>query len=271
MNKNTWIVWALFLLLPGAVGLSIHFALKDSLESRIAQAAEQSTRNPAADEYLQMYEQWSNLPADQKADNPWGHGAYGGLEIQSRMEEGQTDRLIADLPTLEKGVTHYPDQLADVVYGLGWQQVVDDYRQERAAAEIVLIASTFLLASGGLIVAGGLVKLLVWRVFKKRPAQDGDDDADRIEETLQDASKTKPSPPPLLRSVSEPQASAETPAVSPDEEPQEIAKKGYFGSTHPGHGRWPRRVRSRRGPPNRRRTPISAGRLTKRIRRILKP
>ena len=168
MTKKTWIVWAVFLLLPGLVGLSIQHAQKSAMQNRIALATQQVADNPAAQEYLKMYEQWSGLPADEKADNPWGYGLYGGGDIQERLGEGQSDRLWADLLTLEKGLAHYPDELADVMYGPRWQQEIDNYRNERTTAETVLIGSIFLLAGGGLILTGGLAKWLALYIIKKR-------------------------------------------------------------------------------------------------------
>jgi len=245
MSKNTWIVWALFLLLPGAVGLSIHFALNDSLDSRITQAAERSTQNTAAEEYLQMYENWSNLPGDEKANNPWGHGEYGGSEIQERLQNGQVDRLLADLPVLEKGLTHYPDQLADVIYGLGWEQAIEEYKQERAAAEIVLIASTFLLAGGGLFLVGGFIKLLVLRVIKKRSEDDEEGEQECEDSAFEDSnqeSQTKTSlggSSPLYDSSKNSESSVEAGDLNEDSpentetEPvtavsEESGNKGYF-------------------------------------------
>jgi hypothetical protein len=168
MTKKTWIVWALFLILPGVVGLSIQHAQKSVMENRIALATQQVADNPAAQEYLQMYEQWSDLPADQKANNPWGYGSYGGADIQKRLEEGQSDRLMTDILTLEKGVVHYPNELADVMYGSGWEQKVHQFKNDRAIIEVVLIGSIFLIAGGGLILAGGLGKLLTVHIIKKR-------------------------------------------------------------------------------------------------------
>ena len=77
MTKKTWIVWALFMLLPGFVGLSIHHAQKSSIQNRIDLAAQHVAESPVTQEYLDMYEQWSDLPADQKANDPWGYASYG--------------------------------------------------------------------------------------------------------------------------------------------------------------------------------------------------
>ncbi|MHC5180007.1 MAG: hypothetical protein ACYSOS_05725 [Planctomycetota bacterium] len=93
MAKKTWIAWALFLLLPGLLGLSIQQAQKNAMLRRMDAAARQVADSPAEQEYLQMYEQWSDLPADQKADNPWGYGSYGGTAIRERLEQEQSDRF----------------------------------------------------------------------------------------------------------------------------------------------------------------------------------
>jgi molecular chaperone GrpE (heat shock protein) len=184
MTRKTWIVWALFLLLPGFVGLSIHHAQKSSMVNRIDLAAQNVAESPVTQKYLQMYEQWSDLPADQKADNPWGYGSYGGVDIQERLGEGQSERLTADLPILEKGFVHYPDELAEVLYGSGWQQEVNRYKKERALTEMVLIGSIFLLAGGGLILTGGLTKLLTVYIIKKRSesAEESDPQPEDVED-----------------------------------------------------------------------------------------
>lgn len=161
MTKKTWIVCALFLLVPGIVGLCIQFAQKTAVHNRIEQASQRADNNSAVEEYLQMYEQWTGLPADQKANNPWGHGSYGGIEIRNRLQDGQDDRLAADLPALERNMSHYPEELADVIYGSDWQQKVADYKKERAVIDAVLIGSIFFLAGGTLVLAGGLGRVLI--------------------------------------------------------------------------------------------------------------
>lgn len=195
MAKKTWIVWALFLLLPGGVGLCVHFVLKDSLAKKIAESTHQSAQNTAAQEYLQMYEEWSHLSAEDKADNPWGFGDYGGAEIQKRLQEGQYNRLVADLPKLDKGLVHYPDKLADVMYGSGWQQEVENYRAERTVPEIILIGSIFILAGGGLILTGGIVKLLVMFVIQKRREGEDENDEDEATEVNSETPLTTEEPP----------------------------------------------------------------------------
>ncbi len=219
MTKKTWIVWALFLLLPGIVGLSIQHAQKKAMQNRIALATQQIADSPAVQEYLHTYEQWTDLPADEKADNPWGYGSYGGSDVQKQLSEGRPDRLWADIPTLEQGIMHYPDELADVLYGSGWQQEVNHYKAECTTIETVLIGSIFLLAGGGLILSGGLAKLLAVHILKKR--SENAEASNSQDEDIEDV----PGP-------SEPQEeslSTETPSLADDDSLQEDA--GYFRSS----------------------------------------
>ena len=62
----------------------------------------------------------------------------------------------------------YPEEIADVMYGFGWQRTVDEYKKQIAVSEMLLIGSTFLLAVGGLILCGGVVKTVVSLLMKRR-------------------------------------------------------------------------------------------------------
>lgn len=174
MNKNSWILWAVMLMIPGAIGLGYHFAQRSALQDKIQAASEAASRNAAASEYLDMYRQWVGLSAQEKADNPWGKDPYGGPEVQKNLLEGQADRLLADLPELDKGIRHYPEELAEAMYGSGWHQAVEAYRTQRSKADLMLIGTVFLLAGGGLILIGGLGKIVLMCGLSclKRPKED---------------------------------------------------------------------------------------------------
>ncbi|MHC4468349.1 MAG: hypothetical protein ACYSUZ_03090 [Planctomycetota bacterium] len=133
------------------------------------------------------------MPAAQKANDPWGYASYGGIDIQKRLVEGQPDRLTADLPILEKGFTHYPSELADLLYGSGWQQEVTRHKKESALAEMVLVASALLLAGGGLILAGGLAKLLTGYLKRSKASEEPDSQPEEIDDApVLDESQEEP-------------------------------------------------------------------------------
>jgi molecular chaperone GrpE (heat shock protein) len=169
MSKHKWIIGALLLLLPGLVGLILYGAQKRSWEETFRLASEASAQNQVSKEYLQMYEQWSNLSAEEKSENPWGQGQYGGPEIQKKLREGQSDRFWADLPDLEKNISHFPQELAEVMYGPDWHQKLSDYQNSRSLNELILIGSTFLLACGSIVSAGLIVRGLLSMWLRKSP------------------------------------------------------------------------------------------------------
>lgn len=224
MTKKTWIVWTLFFVLPGIVGLCIHFVLNQSIDDRIAESAEKNHQDTAVTEYLQSYERWSDLSPDDKADNPWGFGEYGGSDIQKQLVRGQYDRLISDLPDLDKGVTHYPDSLADVVYGLDWHREVENYRQERLTAEVILIGAIFLLAVGVLILIAGVVKTLFIILFRKH-----EDDVVEEESSQEQEMETVSNANTMVHSSSENEQSPDSPTHD-ESEPEDTNQvdEGYF-------------------------------------------
>ncbi|MHC4551160.1 MAG: hypothetical protein ACYSUT_00115 [Planctomycetota bacterium] len=203
MSKNAWIIWALILTAPGAVGLGYHFAQQNALDDRIAAAAQRVDENPAADEYVEMYHKWFALEPEAKAENPWGQDPYGGPDIQQRLKDGQADCLTADLADLDKGLKHYPDELADTLYGLGWRRDVEQYRSECEKAEMILIGSIFLIAGGGVILAGGLGKILFSLCFGKGKTKEQDESTETISEQPSPEIKEKP---PLTAIRSQPQS-----------------------------------------------------------------
>jgi molecular chaperone GrpE (heat shock protein) len=156
-----WIILALLLILPGVGGLGWGYLHTRSAAGQHALAVQSVSTIPSSDEYLEMYEQWSQLTAAQKAENPWGQGRYGGPDIQKRLRQDQSLRLEADLPDLDAGLKSYPPQLADVLYGSGWAQRLSDYQQQRERHTVIQIVSAILCFSGGLLLCGGLIYVLL--------------------------------------------------------------------------------------------------------------
>ncbi|NLW84331.1 MAG: nucleotide exchange factor GrpE [Phycisphaerae bacterium] len=177
MSRTNWIILALALMVPGTIGLGWGHLQKRASERRIAEARRAVADAPSADEYLQMYHEWSQLPAAEKAENQWGYGKYGGPDIQKRLRQDQGLRLEADLPDLDAGVRSYPPQLAEVLYGIGWPDRVADYQRQRETRGLVITASVILLFAGGLWLLGGGVKHYLSRYFS--------DEGDEVEQESQ--------------------------------------------------------------------------------------
>ena len=234
MSKNAWIIWALILMTPGVAGLGYHYAQRSQYATRVAEAAKVVDENRAADEYLDMYDRWYALTPEDKAENPWGQDPYGGPAIRRQLKDNQDDRLTADLADLDKGLKHYPEELAETLYGSRWPQVLAEYRKAQEKAEMLVIGSIFLLAGGTVILTGGLGKLLFSLCFTKKAAEEIDEAETAAPEETAAKSKEKP---PLTIGRNLPQSDVDkiiatkSDSDNPDEktaEPIEPARPGYF-------------------------------------------
>jgi len=167
MSRKNWIMLALLLMIPGAAGLGWGVQSQRAEQTQTAAAAKAISDAPSADEYLGMYEQWSQLTAAQKGENPWGQGQYGGPEIQKRLREDQALRLEADLLDLDAGLKSYPQQLAEALYGSYWAQSLAAFQRQRERRDLVMTGSAITLCAGGLLFLGGLIYTLITLAFKK--------------------------------------------------------------------------------------------------------
>lgn len=160
-SARHWLTWALLALLPGLTGWCIVLTQRQIQQNRTDSYREISRQEK--EEFLRMYEEWNRLSAQEKADNPWGSGPYGGPEVQKRLRSHQEERLMADLPELLVEQT-FPSELGDILYGPDWRQRVQKYKKQVEYQEILSIFSTILLAAGGLVLFVGTVIWLVGAV-----------------------------------------------------------------------------------------------------------
>jgi len=231
MSKYKWITGTIGLLLVGIIGLSVYVVQKQMRGEEVRQARASTAENQVLEEYLGMYDKWSGLSAEEKGDNPWGQGQYGGPEIQRRLRDGQSDRLLADAADLENDLTRYPAELAEVMYGRQWRQELDAYHRRQSTTELILIGSIFFLAGGSIVGLGGTVKWLFLRWRCKRDAQDeADTSTDTATGTAQDS---------VSAQSSEPEDSELAACDTDTPEPTGASDQGYFGSRSKDRGPQP--------------------------------
>lgn len=175
MNKHRWITGAIVLLLVGIVGLCIYVVQKQMRAEQLRQAIASTAENQVLEDYLGMYDKWSHLPAEEKGDNPWGQGQYGGPDIQRKLKAGQSERLVADAADLVNDTTHFPAELAEVLYGHNWRQKLQEHQRQQSVTEFILIGSIFFLAGGSIVALGGAARLLFSK-WHSRPAAQSEAD-----------------------------------------------------------------------------------------------
>jgi len=188
MNK-LWIIWAVVLIVAGAAGL-VYVGLDRYAEQMRLQPYRERFSD-TRDEYLAAYEQWSKLPPDVKAENPWGQGAYGGDKTTEQIAKEQPARLKADLLDLARGVKT-PHPLADILYGPDWRQKVAEYRGRLALRENITIAATIALAAGAIGLLGLTSRWLVGRLAHGAKAHESKAQARQAETEARSAGAVGP-------------------------------------------------------------------------------
>ena len=167
------------LLIPvGISGLGYVFNVKHNEDVQTAKYRAIFTEGQ--DDYLEMYQKWSLLSEEQRAETTWGQGEYGGKEATEKLKAQQPERLKADIADLANGVKQ-PHVMADLLYGPGWKNQVNQYRSRMEITENIAIASTICVAAGVIVAIGFSSRIVIRRIIAKKGA--GTLDLDNIETT----------------------------------------------------------------------------------------
>jgi molecular chaperone GrpE (heat shock protein) len=155
--SKTWTMWAVVFVAAGMSGLGLVAWNLYQEDKNFQPYRNQFNQND--DEYLRLYEEWNRLTPEQKADNPWGQGQYGGSKTNEQIRSEQPARLMSDLVDLATGAKE-PHVLADLLYGNNWQEEVDQYRRKKEIRDAVSFGSIVTLLAGTLILLANTAKWL---------------------------------------------------------------------------------------------------------------
>ncbi|UCE98948.1 MAG: hypothetical protein JSV82_07135 [Planctomycetota bacterium] len=109
-------------------------------------------------QYLKQYNQWLQLPPDERGHLPWGLNEDGSAKSKEQLLQEQRERLKADLDKLAANeIQIYP--FTDILYGQGWQEELGKYKARKEFRESILTASILFTSAGGTILAWCL---LLW-------------------------------------------------------------------------------------------------------------
>lgn len=122
-------------------------------------------------EYLKQYNQWLQLPSEERGALPWGLDKDGKAKSEAQLLAEQQERLKADLDKLAAGETQiYP--FTDLLYGPGWQEKLGKYKSQKEFREFILSTSILCTSAGGIIFTWCLLlltaRLLVKGSFRLR-------------------------------------------------------------------------------------------------------
>ena len=149
-----FIILGSVLLIAGAATLGWVFAEKRKEKQR---AADYKLKyGSETNDYLKQYNEWLQLPPEERAQLPFGLNRYGKTKDQIQQE--QQERLEADLSKLAVGeMDVHP--FADVLYGENWQNELTKYKKRKELSELAFSASILCTLTGGAILSLSLLLL----------------------------------------------------------------------------------------------------------------
>jgi len=158
-----YVITGLVLLVTGSAVLGWVLTEKSKEQQRAAYYKSKYGSDP--DEYLKQYNEWLQLPPEQRANLPWWLDKYGKTKTEAQLQQEQQERLKADLDKLAAGkIDTYP--YADILYGENWQTKLNEYKKQRQFREYFFTGSILCAFTGGAIVTCCMV-LWIYRILTK--------------------------------------------------------------------------------------------------------
>ncbi len=145
MLKKSLILGSVFLL----VGASMYWWM-------IAGKQQQQQQNGVSykftetDDYIRQYQEWLQLPPEQRAELPLVLDKYGKDKTNDQLRQEQKARLKADMDKLAASEIA-ANPFADILYGENWQNELSEYKKQNELNEYVLTSSIVCTTMGGSI------------------------------------------------------------------------------------------------------------------------
>jgi hypothetical protein len=108
------------------------------------------------DDYIKQYQEWLQLPPDQRTELPLVLDQYGKDKTNDQLRQEQRARLKADIDKLASGEIAV-NPFTDILYGDNWQSEVNEYKKKNEFNEYVLTSSIVCTTMGGSIYAWWVV------------------------------------------------------------------------------------------------------------------
>jgi hypothetical protein len=102
------------------------------------------------DDYIRQYQEWLQLPPEQRAELPLVLDKYGKDKTNDQLRQEQQARLKADMEKLAASEIA-ANPFADILYGENWQNDLNEYKKRNELNEYVLTSSIVCTTMGGSI------------------------------------------------------------------------------------------------------------------------
>jgi len=110
------------------------------------------------DDYIRQYQEWLQLPPEQRAELPLVLDKYGKDKTNEQLRQEQQARLKADMEKLAASEIA-ANPFADILYGENWKNDLNEYNKRNELNEYVMTSSIVCTTMGGSIYAWWL---LLW-------------------------------------------------------------------------------------------------------------
>jgi molecular chaperone GrpE (heat shock protein) len=156
--------------------------------------------------YSSEYEQLDKLTPEELAKSPFGLDPNGHAKTQEQLQQGQMERLKADMEKLAAGeMSIYPSP--DDFYGENWRDEVEKYKKQKEVSEFIQTGSIMCTSIGGIIVSWFLllniariiikilsgIKHILFRIFRGKG--ESEEQLQQITDTTEEVKQDKEAPP----------------------------------------------------------------------------
>jgi hypothetical protein len=153
----------LLILVTGSAVLG--WVLKENNKDQQRAAFYKTKYGSDPDEYLKQYNEWLQLPPEQRANLPWWLDKYGKTKTENQLQKEQQERLNADMEKLATGKKD-ANPFADILYVENWRQKLNEYKKQKRMRGYIFTGSIVCALTGGAIVIYFLV-LWIYQILIK--------------------------------------------------------------------------------------------------------
>jgi len=146
MLKKSLILGSVFLL----IGASMYWWMIAGKQQQQQQQNGVSYKFTETDDYIRQYQEWLQLPPEQRAELPLVLDKYGKDKTNDQLRQEQQARLKADMDKLAASEIA-ANPFADILYGENWQNDLSEYKKRNELNEYVLTSSIVCTTMGGSI------------------------------------------------------------------------------------------------------------------------
>jgi len=164
------------LIIAGIAGLVTVWTYRDIVAQRAEQYKASSTDRSS--EYLRLYDEWHNSTSGGKEGYEPGNIASAPPQLPQQTPEEQAERLKANMPEIARQRNGLKETaaIAEMLYGPGWENKVEKYRNLQEILDIVSTAGMITVMLGAIVIFSCLLKLCFSRIAAKCKRTDPDDD-----------------------------------------------------------------------------------------------